>query len=264
MFDSHCHLTDIDDPDAVITQASLAGVSGMLTCGYHEASNRSVLELSTRWRGLSIAIGLHPWYAHQPLEPVLELIERHRPAAVGECGLEGTLGPEMPGLVRQRQVFLAQLDLARSLDMPVTVHSRRAGAEVLACLLDFPGLRGALHAFSGSIQQLRPLVERGWMIGLTGAVTRPNARRVRELARGLPLRSLLLETDAPAIGLEGVPAGLVRPQHLVLVAEAVAACRGLSASEIIQATSQNARELFGEAALGMVGPSRADGMAHPG
>lgn len=244
MFDSHCHLTDLEAPDEALYAAEHAGVTGMLTCGYDSDSNGLVCGLSDRYPTLPYAIGLHPWFANQDVEPVLRLIERRRPTAVGEAGLDLWGDPPCHPLDRQILVLEAQLDIAVRLGVPVTLHSRKALDALLPVLRNHPGVRGALHAFSGSFEQVRPFLDLGFFIGVGGAITRSRAKRVRRCASCLPLDRILLETDAPAIGMDGFEPPHVRPAHLPLVCRALADLRGVDPRTIETATDQNARQLF--------------------
>jgi TatD DNase family protein len=258
LFDTHCHLTDIEDPDAALAAAQAAGVGSLLTCGYHGESNQAVCELRQRHPGLPIALGLHPWFADEPVAPVLRVIERQRPVAVGEAGLDLWADPPPAARERQLEVLEAQLELATRLALPVTLHSRKAVAELLGVLRNHPEVRGALHAFSGSYEQARSFVDLGYFIGVGGAVTRGRAKRVRRCAAALPLDAILLETDAPAIGLDGVEPPHVRPAHLPRVAAALAELRGEHVEQIEQQTDANAIRLYGpRAAMALSKEQRA-------
>ncbi|HOU92700.1 MAG TPA: TatD family hydrolase [Polyangiaceae bacterium] len=249
MFDSHCHLTDLPDPAGALREAVAAGVGSVLTCGYDARANAAVRALRRAHPRLPWALGLHPWHAAEAIEPVLALLQQERPTAVGEIGLD--LGPEPPPppLARQIEVLEAQLDAADRLRLPVTLHHRRALGELLPVLRRFPRVRGALHACSGSPEQVRPFLDLGYLAGIGGAVTRPGAARVRRLARALPLDAILLETDAPAIGLEGIRPPAVRPAHLPRVLAALAELREDSRDRVEEATDANAAALFGPGAL---------------
>jgi TatD DNase family protein len=248
VFDSHCHVTDIDQPDEVLAGALAAGVRSLLTVGYDAASNAAVLELGGRFPRLPIALGLHPWCAAEEVGPVLGLIQQERTVAVGEVGLDLWKDPKLPVLARQVEVLEPQLDLAVRLELPVTLHSRKAVGELWAVVKNFPRLRGALHAFGGSIEQARPLLERGFLFGIGGGVTRSRAERIRRLATWLPAEALLVETDAPAIGMDIVEPPAVRPAHLRRVVEVLAELRGQDFAEIDRVTDANAVRLFGSRA----------------
>jgi len=245
MFDSHCHLTDLDSPEEALGAAQAAGVRGVLTCGYHAASNQLVCALRERIPSLPFAVGLHPWFASEDVESVVRLITDRRPSAVGEAGLDLWGDPPCQPLERQVHVLEAQLQVAVGLDLPVTLHSRKAVDVLLSVLRNHPGVRGALHAFSGSYEQARPFLDLGMYIGVGGAVTRSRAKRVRRCASALPLDRILLETDAPAIGMEVVEPPHVRPAHLVHVRNALAILRGIEPERVEEATDVNASSLFG-------------------
>jgi TatD DNase family protein len=258
VFDSHCHPTDTDDAWGAIQEARSADVA-LLCCGYNAEANDKVEQLRQRCGRLPIALGLHPWFANEPVEPVLALIERLRPTAIGELGLDLWAELDEHALDRQREVLELQLDLAARLGLPVTVHSRRAVAAVLDVFRNHPRVRGALHAYSGSLEQLAPFLKLGWLVGVGGAVTRPRAHRVRRCASQVPLERILLETDCPAIGMEGLEPHQVRPVHVRRVAETLALLRKVDLDCIVEQTDRNARELFGAdvTELGEIGPERA-------
>ena len=245
MFDSHCHLTDLEEPDQALKDARHGGVMSMLTCGYHEPSNQLTCALHERHPSLPFALGLHPWFATQDLENVLQLIETHHPTAVGEAGLDLWGDPPCHPVERQIQVLEAQLQIAVRLGLPVTLHSRKAVDLLYSVLRNHPGVQGALHAFSGSYEQARRFLDLGMYIGVGGSVTRSRAQRVRHCARSIPLDRILLETDAPAIGMDGVEPPHVRPAHLVIVRDALATLRQQPAETIEAATDENASGWFG-------------------
>lgn len=256
VFDSHCHLTDLPDPEGALAAARAVGVTGLLTCGYDSTSNRAVLALRARHPGLPCALGLHPWYADQALAPLLALVVEARPTAVGELGLDLWERPPRVPLARQIEVLEAQLEVAERLRLPVTLHCRRALGELLGVLRRFPNVRGALHAAAGTMRQLRPFLELGFRIGVGGAVTWPRAERARRLAAELPLDAILLETDAPSLRLQGVAPSEGRPAHLPQILTVLASLRGESAEQLERVTDDNARDLFGSvgaASLGLGG-----------
>ena len=170
-------------------------------------------------------------------------IQRERPVAVGECGLDFYV--EGLDAETQRTYFRRQLELAREFDLPVVLHARRAVDEVIAALRGVGSLRGVVHSFSGSVEQAQQLWKMGFCIGLGGPITYPRARRLRELVATMPLEFLLLETDSPDQPLHGHQGARNEPSRLVEVCECVAALRRADAEEIAVATTRNAAHLFG-------------------
>ena len=202
LVDSHCHLDaaefDSDRPD-VIRRARQAGVQRQIVPAVTAESWPKLRQVCAADPGLHPAYGLHPMFlVDHRAEHLTELrtwLERERPVAVGECGLDHFV----EGLDRHEQsrYFDGQLRLARDFDLPVIVHARRAVDAVIAAIRKIGNLRGVVHSFSGSRQQAEHLWNQGFLLGLGGPVTYERARRLRELAATIPLEWLLLETDAP-------------------------------------------------------------------
>ena len=163
--------------------------------------------------------------------------------AIGEIGLDAVI--DAPPLTTQIPVLETQLELARDLNLPVILHCRNAFNE-LADILDrfSPRLQGVLHAFTRSPELARRFLRLGLHLGIGGAVTRPNARRTRETAAAIPLERILLETDAPSIGLDGVLPEDTEPRHIRDIALALAALRDDDLGHIAEVTTDNAVRLF--------------------
>ncbi len=249
LFDSHSHLdvAEFDaDRDDVLARARAAGVSQQVVPAIGVAGFAKLRDLCRSQAGLFAAYGLHPMFLadHRPehLDELETWIERERPVAVGECGLDFYVAGLDAGI--QRGYFHRQLELAREFGLPVVLHARRAVDEVIATLRSIGGLHGVVHSFSGSVEQAQQLWKMGFCIGLGGPVTYPRARRLRELLATMPLEFLLLETDSPDQPLHGHQGARNEPSRLVEVCECVAQLRGVSAEAIAEATTENARRLF--------------------
>ncbi|NCT66084.1 MAG: TatD family hydrolase [Rhodanobacteraceae bacterium] len=250
LVDSHCHL-DVAafdaDRAAVLARAAAAGVEAQVIPAISRAGFANLRALCATHAGLHAAYGLHPMYLaeHRPahLHELREWIERERPVALGECGLDYFVDGLDADL--QRTYFVRQLELAREFDLPVILHARRAVDEVIATLRRIGGLRGVVHSYSGSAEQARQLGQLGFLLGIGGPVTYERARRLRELVAHMPLEFLLLETDAPDQPLATHRGERNEPARLAEVLDAVAALRGEPREAIAGATTRNAKALFG-------------------
>jgi len=249
LVDTHCHLDDGEfdrDRDEVIARAREAGVRRQIVPAIDAASWPKLREVCARDEGLHPAYGLHPLlldrHTDAHLDELRGWIERERPVAVGECGLdyfiEG-LDPE-----RQQHYFDGQLKIARDFDLPVIVHARRAVDAVIASIRRVGGLRGVVHSFSGSEEQARQLWKQGFLLGLGGPVTYDRANRLRRLAASMPLEFLLLETDAPDQPDSGIRGQRNEPARITRVLETIAELRGVDTDEVARATCVNAERLF--------------------
>ena len=249
LVDSHSHLDapEFDgDRDAALARARAAGVTRQVVPAVAASSWPKLREVCAQDAGLFAAYGLHPMYLseHRPahLEDLRTWIEREKPVAVGECGLDFFV--EGLDAETQQQYFDGQLRLAREFDLPVIVHARRAVDAVIASVKRVGRLRGVVHSFSGSPQQARQLWQLGFLIGLGGPVTYERANRLRALARTMPLDYLLLETDAPDQPDAGIRGQRNEPARLPVVRDVIAGLRGITAVEVSQATTRNAERLF--------------------
>lgn len=249
LVDSHCHLdADAFDSDraAVIARARAAGVQQQVVPAVSAASWPKLREVCQQAPGLFPAYGLHPVFLpeHAPehLQQLGEWLQRERPCAIGECGLDFFIDTLDPAL--QQQYFVGQLELARDFDLPVIVHARRAVDAVIAAIRRIGGLRGVVHSFSGSPQQAAQLHAAGFLLGLGGPVTHARAQRLHRLVRDMPLQQLLLETDAPDQPDAGIRGERNEPARLADIASAIAALRGISVEALGTATADNARRLF--------------------
>lgn len=249
LVDSHSHFDapEFDgDRDAALARARAAGVTRQVVPAVAASSWPKLREVCAQDAGLFAAYGLHPMYLseHRPahLEDLRTWIEREKPVAVGECGLDFFV--EGLDAETQQQYFDGQLRLAREFDLPVIVHARRAVDAVIASIRRIGGLRGVVHSFSGSPEQARQLWQLGFLIGLGGPVTYERANRLRTLARTMPLDHLLLETDAPDQPDAGIRGQRNEPARLPVVRDVIAGLRGITADEVSQATTRNAERLF--------------------
>ena len=266
--DTHCHLDapEFDaDRDSVVSRARAAGVAQIVVPAVEAANFETVRALAHR-HNFSYALGIHPLCTGRALEGDLqtlrEALQVHRGdprlVAVGEIGLDHFV----PGLDPQRQerFYVAQLELARELALPVILHVRRSADTLLKHLRTIRVQGGIAHAFNGSEQQALAFVDLGFKLGFGGAMTFERALQIRRLAQTLPIEAIVLETDAPDIPPHWLYRTAVQraagetsrnePGELPRIAATLAELRALSLVELAATTSANARvALPGLAAL---------------
>jgi TatD DNase family protein len=249
LVDTHCHLDvpEFDaDRDAVVARARAAGVTRQIVPAIEAATWPALRDACARDPGLFAAYGLHPLllasHREADLHALRDWIDRERPVAIGECGLDYFID----GLDHETQsmYFDAQLRLAREVDLPVIVHARRAVDAVLAAIKRVGGLRGVVHSFAGSEEQARQLADVGFLIGIGGPVTYERAQRTRRVAARVPIDTLLLETDAPDQPDADHRGERNEPARILRVLEVVAELRGEAPDVIARATTANAERLF--------------------
>ena len=251
IFDTHAHY-DADqfasDREAVLTALPAAGVGLVVDPGCDVASSREAVALAERFDHVYAAVGIHPedcdGCTDADFDAIRELCRREKVVAVGEIGLD-YYWKENPPRDFQEQVFRRQIELALELDLPVIIHDREAHGDSLRIVLDYPGLRGVFHCFSGSPEMAQELLKRGWYLGFDGPITYKNAKRAPEVAAITPMDRIVIETDAPYMA--PVPFRGKRNDSRLLpyVVEKLAEWKGVTPEEMTDITWQNGKRLFG-------------------
>jgi TatD DNase family protein len=255
--DTHCHLTlPHFDPDLqqVLTRAKEEGVYRILVPGLDLASSRRAVELAQRYPEIYAAVGIHPHNAkdwnHSTKGELRELAQSPKVVAIGEIGLDyyRDLSPRE----KQRSVFQDQLNLAREMELPVVIHNRNAIDDLMDCIgpwsTSLPAsLRsgsGVLHANSADLENTRKVLEVGFYIGIAGPITYQKAEVLRRVTAELPLKRVLLETDAPYLTPHPKRGKRNEPSYVQLIAQQCATLFEVSVNTISATTSQNATNLF--------------------
>jgi TatD DNase family protein len=256
LIDTHCHLDAAEfnsDRDAVAAAAQTTGVGMIVIPAVERANFQQVIDLTNKHAHCSMALGIHPMYVDgaQPSD-LVELkrliteqmaLPRPKIVAVGEIGLDFFV--TQTNRETQEYFFTEQLKIANEFDLPVVLHVRRAVDDVLKYLRKYKVQGGIAHAFNGSTQQAEAFIGLGFKLGFGGAMTYPRALKIRELAKTLPLESIVLETDAPDIPPEWIGTkGRNSPAQLVKIAEILAELRGISVTQIIEITGKNSLQIL--------------------
>ncbi len=250
IFDTHAHYDDeqfASDRDEVLRALAALGVGRVVNPGCTVASSRAAIALAEQYPFVYAAVGLHPencaGAGEAEFEAIAALARHEKAVAIGEIGLD-YYWEENPPRDFQREVLARQMALAEQLDLPVVIHDRDAHGDCMDMVRAFPNVRGEFHCYSGSVEDAKVLLDRGWYLGFGGSLTFKNARKAPEVVRYMPLDRLLLETDSPYLA--PVPHRGKRndSRFLPLVAERVAALKEISAEEVERAAWDNANAFF--------------------
>ncbi len=248
--DTHCHLDAAEfnaDRDAEYARAVAGGVATLVIPAVSRDNFAAVAATCERYPGCLPAWGLHPMLldVHRPehLADLRAQIEAQRPLAIGEIGLD--LFVDNLDYATQEFFYVEQLKIAREYDLPVLLHGRKAHDLLLKHLRRIRVRGGIAHAFNGSPQQANEFIKLGFKLGFGGAFTWSRANNLRRLAVDLPLDMIVLETDSPDIPPAWIGRGRNAPGELPRIAQVLAELRGLDIDAVAQATTRNARELFG-------------------
>ncbi len=234
------------DRDAVLSALPAAGVGLVLCPGCDLDTSRQSIQLAEAYPHVYAAAGVHPEDALglpvDWLDQVAEMTRHPKVKAIGEIGLD-YYWKEVPRDL-QKEVFRAQLQLAKVLDLPVIVHDREAHADCLAIVREFPGVRGVFHCYSGSAEDAKTLVKLGWMLSFTGTITFKNARKAPEVIAAVPLERIMVETDAPYMAPTPFRGKRCDSRYVYRMVETIAEIKGLTPAEVEQATTENGKALF--------------------
>jgi TatD DNase family protein len=282
LIETHAHLDYPDfanDFDDVLRRATEAGVTRIITIGTSIESSRRAVDLAEKYPSVYAVIGVHPTYVGEADEdvttPLRELAKSARVVAIGETGLDyhrlptleaakqkkvqvfsralqGETEEEIEATIEdgaykstQASLFEQQLDLALELGLNVVIHQRDAWDDTLEIMRPYSGkLRGVFHCFGGSLEQANEVVDLGHLVSFTGIVTFKNGAEVREVAAKIPLEKFMVETDCPYLAPVPFRGKRCEPAHTRLVAESIAAARGVSLEEIARATTATAEQFF--------------------
>lgn len=249
LIDSHCHLDapEFDaDRNAIAVGALQQGVSLIVIPAVERDNFKQVIDLSDQYTHCRFALGIHPMYvdnAHPSDLGILKtLVSQHiasnKLVAIGEIGLDFFVTQQ--NRETQEYFFIEQLKIAKTFDLPVILHVRKAVDDVLKHLRRYKVSGGIAHAFNGSAQQAQAFIDLGFKLGFGGAMTYSRALKIRELAQNLPLTSIVLETDSPDIPPEWLGSkGRNSPNELLKIAQVLADLRGLELTQIIEKTGKN-------------------------
>lgn len=249
--DTHTHLYEPDyDGDDPVEKAISAGVDKMVLPDVCSASRDRMFALSEKYPDNTFpCIGLHPTEVNTEWKSELALLEsdaakNRKIYAIGEAGLDCHWSRDF--LKEQVEVFRAQIEMALKKRLPLIVHCREATSLCLDTLEDFKGrgLRGVMHAYSGSIETFRELDKYGeWYVGIGGVLTFKKAS-IAETVKYIPIERIVLETDAP--WLAPVPHRGQRNESAYIpdIAAALAAIKQLPVETVAEVTTHNAEQIF--------------------
>jgi TatD DNase family protein len=282
IIETHGHLDYPDfapDFDDVLRRANEAGVTRIITIGTSIKSSRRAIELAEKYPNIFAVIGVHPTYAAEAADdvmtPLRELAKSPRVLALGETGLDyhslpskeaakdkkvqvfanalqGETEEQIDASIadgayksKQAMLFEQQLDLAVELGLNVVIHQRDAWNDTLAIMQPYTDkLRGVFHCFGGTREQAEEVIALNHLVSFTGIVTFKNGATVREVAAQIPLWKFMVETDCPYLAPVPFRGKRCEPAYTRLVAESIAAARGIPLQEVAEATTETAEKFF--------------------
>ena len=263
--DTHSHLNFKafdNDRDEVIKRA-LGQDTWLINASSNYKTSKLAVEISQQYTaGVFASVGLHPINCvidlsqadedrleELDIEKYKELAKMPKVVAIGEIGLDYWNEPKSKEKARvfkekQEDVFLAQLELAKDLGLPVILHCRKAHDDLIEILKSQTvsrKLQAVVHCFTGTWEQAQEYLEMGLYLGFNGIIFKLD---IEEIIKKAPLERVLIETDCPFLAPPDVNMERNEPLNVKYVAQQIAKIRGESLEKISQATTQNAKKLF--------------------
>lgn len=249
-FDTHAHYDDEafdEDREELLRSLKDSGVTLVLDPGADMPSSRKSIELSDRFDFIYSAVGVHPHDAKSmtdaDFDELCEMSKGEKVLAIGEIGLDYHYDFSPRDIQKKR--FYDQLCLARELGLPVIIHEREAAKDCLDIISAFSDLKGVYHCYSGSWETAKIILNMGWYLSFTGAVTFKNARHAPEVARKMPSDRIMIETDSPYMAPVPVRGTRNNSANLIYICEKIAELRGLTVQETAALTMENGKRFFG-------------------
>ena len=251
LFDTHAHILDDqfkEDLDQVIRNI-YDNMALVVNIGCNLSYCPRTVALAEQYDKLYAAVGLHPedvkTYTPEGWDMICRLAEHPKVVGIGETGLDYYWDTSTKDA--QKVLFEQHIDLAKQLHKPLVIHDREAHGDTLEILkrTNAKEVGGILHAFSGSVEMAMEVIKMGFYIGLGGPVTFKNARKAVEVAQAIPLEYLVIETDCPYMAPVPFRGKRNEPMLVQHTAAKTAELRGISVEELIEATYQNGKRIYG-------------------
>lgn len=251
LFDTHAHLYDEKfqyDREEMLAQV-FTTVEHVVVPGEDRETSLRALELAHQYPQIYCAVGYHPHLAAQMTEEDFAQIRQwaeteEKVVAIGEIGLDYYYDNSPRDI--QKEVFRRHIELAKELDLPITIHDRDAHGDVMDILRELSDerLRGILHCYSGSYEMAKELIELGFYISFAGPVVFPKSTKLKEVAARLPLERILVETDSPYLTPPPYRGRRNDPSRVYYVAEEIARLHEKPLEEVIAITTANAKKIY--------------------
>ena len=252
IFDSHAHYDDEafdEDREDLLGALKESGIGKVVNVGASMNTSRTSIELAKKYDYIYASIGVHPSETEELTEEKSDELKGYskldKVVAIGEIGLDYYY--PTPDRDLQKKWFYKQLDLAVETKLPVIIHSREAAKETMDILKEYQGriTKGVIHCYSYGVEMAKEFVNMGYYIGIGGVLTFNNAKKLKEVAKEIPIDKIVLETDCPY--LSPVPNRGKRNSSINLeyVVKELAVIKGISEDEVKEITYNNAMKLYG-------------------
>ncbi|SDB54894.1 TatD family hydrolase [Butyrivibrio sp. INlla16] len=251
IFETHAHYDDEafdSDRDSLLSSMTENGIGTIVNATASKRTVEKSIELTKKYPFIYTTIGVHPSDCDEMDEEELSWLESlcsyEKAVAVGEIGLDYHY--DEPSRDIQKKWFEAQLDMARSVKLPVIIHSRDAAKDTLDIMKSMKAeeIGGDIHCFSYPVEIAKEYLGMGFYIGVGGVITFKNGKKLREVVEYAPIEQIVIETDSPYLAPEPYRGKRNSSLNLPFVADKIAEIKGLPVDKVIEITELNAKKLY--------------------
>ena len=249
--DTHCHLHDekLKDTDTVVNEYLTSGVDIALNMACCALTSEKGKELAEKYPSVYFGTGCHPsdiaGLDEQEFNRIYKLTSHPKCVAVGEIGLDYYWEP----YDKEKQIkgFIKQIELAKEVKLPISIHSRDATGDMLKILKenkDKLTYGGVMHCFSGSKETASELLKLGLYISFAGPLTFKNANSILEVASFVPNDMCLTETDSPYLSPHPLRGKVNGPKNVPIILAKLAEIKKVDMQDLASQVMKNAKTLF--------------------
>ena len=250
LVDSHCHiplLSDEMEVDSILDEAKNNNIIHMLCVAVDLEGSPEIIALAKQYEMVSASVGVHPNTQHENglvVDDITSLAGNDNVVAIGETGLDYFRSEG--DLEWQRDQFRTHITAAKELKKPLIIHSREAKVDVIQILKEEKAdkVGGVMHCFVDDLETAKAAIDLDFLISFSGIVTFKNAKPLQEVARQIPLKNMLIETDSPYLAPTPLRGKVNQPAYVRYVAEFLAELKEETLEEIALNTTKNYEEKF--------------------
>ena len=247
LIDTHAHIDMAENSDEIIQNAAANGVKKIIIPSVEEKFFEKIIQIAENHENIYCQLGIFPseakTWTNKIEQKIKELAKNPKVVAIGEIGLDYYWDKSF--IEEQKEIFKKQILIANELNLPIVVHDREAHKDCIDIIKEYNQTSTVIfHCFSGSVEMMRECVKNDWFIALGGVVTFKNAKKMKDVAKEIPIDYLLLETDSPYLTPVPYRGKENQPAYIKYVAEEIAKLRNENVEDIMIKTSQNAERVF--------------------
>lgn len=238
--DTHFHLSLNDDINNILKRAKENNVENFILSCCDLKSIKEGIEIIKKYPNIYLTIGLHPDEINEFNEKTILYLEKliidnKNIIGIGEIGLDYYHNKN--NKKEQIELFRAQLELAKKLDMPVVIHSRDATSDTINILKKYK-LKATIHCFTGSLETANIYVKEGYLLGIGGVSTFKNTS-LKETLKSIPIENIVLETDSPYLSPVPFRGEINEPKNISIICDNLCSIKNMNREEVIKKTTNN-------------------------